>query len=227
MRSSRRERRDRRRQQESNAWRLRELELVVVDTEALPDQVAEFLSASRELIQAFWDQWLNRPIEQYVACDFEYVWHGLQALHRTGLAPGKNFVEWGCGFGVVSGLAWLSGFSAVGIEAESFLVDEGRKLLKRHRIEAELWHGNFLPTHAESIADLQADHPCLHHPVASAYEENDGELSDFAVVFAYPWPGEEHFQREVFLNYAAEGTLLFMFRGPYQIELHRKEAALG
>ncbi len=109
-----------------------------------------------------------------------------------------------------------------GIEAEEFLVDEGRKLLKKNSIEAELWHGNFLPSSAESIAENQADHPCLHHPVPAAYAEHECELSDFAVVFAYPWPGEEHYQREVFRTFAAEGTLLFMFRGPYQIELYRK-----
>jgi hypothetical protein len=223
MRTPRRQRHDRRRNKEQNASRLRSLELEIDDSLPIPEHVQTFLTSSRELIQSFWDQWLDRPIEQYVACDFEYVWHGLQALSRSNLVQGRTFVEWGCGFGVVSGLAWLSGFSAVGIEAESFLVDEGKKLLARHRIEAELWHGNFLPSHAEELAEHQADHPSMHHPVPAAYGLHDTDVSDFSLVFAYPWPGEEFFQLEVFREFAGDQTVLLMFRGPYQIELYRKE----
>lgn len=201
---------------------LAELEIQIDDNEPIPDDVEFFLQSSQERLQEYWDRWSERPIEQYVASDFRYVWAALQSLLRQGILKGNTFVEWGCGFGVITGLAWYSGLSAVGIEAESFLVDEGRKLLKDHSIEAELWHGNFLPIGAERIARQQADHPSLFHQVASAYPAHDCDIDDFALVFAYPWPGEEHFQREVFRRYAAADSLLLMFRGPFQIELYRK-----
>jgi hypothetical protein len=202
---------------------LEELDLEIDEDESIPDQVELFLESSQRRLQEYWDRWSERPIEQYVASDFRYVWAALQAIKRTSILKGNTFVEWGCGFGVITGLAWYSGLSAVGIEAETFLVDEGRKLLKEYAIRAELWHGNFLPPGAERIARQQADHPSLFHQVASAYSEHDCELNDFGLVFAYPWPGEEHFQREVFRRYAAPDALLLMFRGPYQIELFRQQ----
>jgi hypothetical protein len=47
-------------------------------------------------------------------------------------------------------------------------------------------------------------------------------LSDFALIFAYPWPGEEHFLKAVFHRYARPNAVLLMYRGPYQVELYRK-----
>jgi len=203
--------------------RLIQLPLEVDDAEPIPPEVELFLENSQSRIQLYWDQWNERPIEQYVACDFNYVWGAIQSLLRKKIVKGNSFVEWGSGFGVVTGLAWYSGLSSVGIEAELFLVEEGRKLLAQHAIHAELWHGNFLPTGAEKLAEQQSDHPSLYHRVPSAYTKHDCDLDDFSIVFAYPWPGEEHFQREVFCRYAGKDTLLLMFRGPYQIELYRKQ----
>jgi len=203
---------------------LEELELEIDDGEPMPAEVERFLQSSQQRLQEYWDRWSERPIEQYVASDFRYVWAGLQAIIRLDILKGNSFVEWGCGFGVITGLAWYSGLSSVGIEAEAFLVDEGRKLLKQHAIQAELWHGNFLPNGAEKFGRKQADHPSLYHQVAPAYAEHDCDIDDFGLIFAYPWPGEEHFQREVFFRYAAADSLLLMFRGPYQIELYRRKA---
>lgn len=199
-----------------------ELSLTIDCDAPIPEPVARFIEAGRERIQIYWDRWLDKPIEQYVACDFEYVWHAFQAIRQSDLLHGKSFVEWGCGFGVVTGLAWLSGLSAVGVEAESFLVDEGMKLLRSHSIAAELWHGNFLPSNAEELVDRQSGCPSLHHPVPPAYSAHQCELSDFALIFDYPWPGEDHFHREVFRHYAGSNSHLLFFRGPYHIELYRK-----
>ncbi len=204
--------------------RLEEIELEVDIDELIPSEVELFLERSQERMQDYWDHWRERPIEQFVACDFRYVWGAFQSLLRRDILKGKSFVEWGSGFGIVTAMAWYSGLSAVGIEAELFLVEEGRKLLNEHSVKAELWHGNFLPHGAEQFASQQADHPSLFHQVPSAYSVNDSDLDDFALVFAYPWPGEEHFQREIFCRYASADAYLLMFRGPYQIELYRQRS---
>jgi hypothetical protein len=206
--------------------RLEGLDLDIDEDEAMSAEVEKFLESSQQRLQQYWDRWTERPIEQYVASDFRYVWAALQSLNRMGLLKGRSFVEWGCGFGVITGLAWYTGLSAVGIEAESFLVEEGRKLLQLHSIQAELWHGNFLPKGAEQIARRQSDHPSLFHQVPSAYPQHACDLDDFALIFAYPWPGEEHFQREVFCRYAAVDALMLMYRGPYQIELYRQRSTI-
>jgi hypothetical protein len=201
---------------------LQELPLTIDDGQPLPAAVSAFLADSKQLMQSFWDQWLERPIEQYVACDFEYVWHAMGGLVEGDWLQGRSFVEWGAGFGVVTGLAWFHGLAAIGIEAEDFLVNRGRELFKRHAVGAELWHGNFLPADVDWLVQSQANHPSLYHRVASAYETQSMQIDDFAMIFAYPWPGEEHFQREVFRHFAREGAILLMFRGPYQIEAYRK-----
>jgi hypothetical protein len=114
------------------------------------------------------------------------------------------------------------GWDAIGIEAEPFLVDEARKFLAAEAIQAEIWHGNFLPPGSERLARQQSHHASLFHQIPSAYAEHDLQLDDFAVVFAYPWPGEDGFLKDVFAAYAAQGAILLVFRGPYELELYRK-----
>jgi len=195
------------------------------DSLTIPANVQAVLNSADELLQAYWDQWHQRPIEQYVACDFRDVWRALFEITQSKLATGNTFCEWGCGFGIVTGLASQLGWEAVGIEAESFLVDRARAFLKLHHLPGEILHGNFLPHGSERLARSQSNHACLFHQVPNAYDQNDLELDDYAMVFAYPWPGEHHFQQEVFRHYAREGALLLMFLGPYEIELYRKTSS--
>jgi hypothetical protein len=127
---------------------------------------------------------------------------------------------------VVTAMASILGWDAIGIEAEEFLVDEARKWLRSERIDAEIWHGNFLPPGSERLAKRQANHASLFHQVPCAYADHDLGIDDFAIVFAYPWPGEDYFLKDVFRNYAADQSLLLLFLGPYEIELYRKECVV-
>jgi hypothetical protein len=194
------------------------------DSAVIPAETELILEDADRVLQTYWDQWHKRPIEQYVACDFRDVWRAISCLTSSGLARGNTFCEWGCGFGVVTGLASQLGWESVGIEAESFLVEQAQRFLKRNRLPGEILHGNFLPPGSERLARSQSNHASLFHQIPSAYEQHDLELDDYALVFAYPWPGEHHFQQEVFRHYAGDGALLLMFLGPYEIELYRKHA---
>lgn len=207
--------------------KLIEKELDILEDEPCPAPVEAFLEDAERTIQFFWDRWTDHPIEQYVASDFRYVWGAMQAWKRlqsqaneTSTAPGTlgSFCEWGSGFGVITGLAWFTGLSAVGIEAEPFLHDQAKQLFARHSIQAELWQGNFLPSSAGRLANRQANHASLFHHVPPVYDEHDTDIDDFRLIFAYPWPGEEHFLREVFRNYANPKAEMIMFRGPYDLE---------
>lgn len=190
---------------------------VPLDTEVL-------LRRADSLLQAYWDAWHRKPIEQYVACDFRDVWRALATVRELQLAQGNLFLEWGCGFGIVTAMASQMGWGAIGIEAEPFLVSEARTFLAAEGIQAEIWQGNFLPSGSERLARHQSHHASLFHQVPSAYAQHDMQLDDFAFVFAYPWPGEDGFLKDVFCEYAALGALLLVFRGPYELELYRKTA---
>ena len=137
------------------------------------------------------------------------------------LVPGNRFLEWGCGFSVVCALAARLGMDAIGIEAERELLAQGRETIADWNQPVELVHGNFLPVGAEEMAD-DPTLPSLGHPLSSAYEELGLELDDFAMVYAYPWPGEEEFHQQVFARFAAPSALLLQFCGPYDLRLWRK-----
>lgn len=190
----------------------------------IPDNVAGMLAQADEMLQSYWDQFHRKPIEQYVACDFRDVWRALSAVTQMGIAPGNTFCEWGCGFGVVTAMASLLDWDAIGIEAEPFLVDQAKKLLRKTGIPAEIVCGNFLPDGADQLARTQDDHASLFHQVPSAYRQIDLQCDDFALVFAYPWPGEHEYLQQVFQEYAGDQSLLLMFLGPYEIELFRKHS---
>ena len=174
----------------------------------LPAEIDDFLRRADSLLQAYWDSWHRRPIEQYVACDFRDVYRALASLRNSHLANGNLFCEWGCGFGIVTGLAAKLGWDAVGIEAEPFLVEQAAKMLRDEKIAAEVWNGNFLPSGAERLARRQATHASLFHRIASVYGSQSLDVDDFAVIFAYPWPGEDYFLKDVFRCYAADQAIL-------------------
>jgi len=92
-----------------------------VDLEStLPESISQWVQIADDRMQQFWDSFSKRPIEQYVACDFDYVAKALYEIDRQKLLDGNRFCEWGCGFGIVAGIASLLGWDAVGIEAEPF-----------------------------------------------------------------------------------------------------------
>jgi SAM-dependent methyltransferase len=201
---------------------LEHLDFVWDDSLEIPLATQGILADADQVLQAYWDQWTKKPIEQYVACDFRDVWRALAQLTESKMANGNTFCEWGCGFGIVTGLASQLGWESIGIEAEPFLVDQANRFLARNRLKGEILHGNFLPRGSEQLADSQSNHASLFHQVANAYETHDLQLDDYALVFAYPWPGEHYFLQEVFRRYAGDGALMLMFLGPYEIELYRK-----
>lgn len=207
-----------------------ELPNSVVDLD-VPAAAGDQIELARLRIQTFQDRWDREQIEQFVAADYYHVCQTLRWVDDTQLLIGKRFLEWGCGFAIVCAIADSLGFDAIGIEAEADLLAEGQETIAlwgtdrggadREKSNAELIHGNFLPPGAESLAD-DPTLPSLGHPVPCAYAELGLDLDDFAVVYAYPWPGEDDFHEAVFDRYAAKGALLILFCGPNEIRLWRK-----
>lgn len=186
----------------------------------------------RERIETFQDRWDIPQIEQFVAADYLLVYQTLSWLRESQMMIGNRFVEWGCGFAAVTLMADTLGWDAVGIESETVLIEHGRRTLREwcgalrgDRAGAispppELVLGNFLPPGAEDLAD-DPTLPSLGHLADCAYQSLGWGLDDFAVVYSYPWPGEDQFHEQVFDRYAARGAILVQFCGPNDMRVWR------
>jgi len=193
-----------------------------IDQRPIPADWQERIANALGRIEAFQDRWDRPQIEQFVAADFRHLFQALHWVRASQTMIGNRFLEWGCGFAVVAAIASQLGFDAIGIEAESDLLRQGARTVQDWDVPVELIHGNFLPRGAESLAD-DPMLPSLGHDVPSAYDVLGMDLDDFAIVYAYPWPGEDDFHESVFDRFAATGALLLLFCGPNDIRLWRKQ----
>ena len=114
---------------ECDAPSLIEVELVPAAME-LSSQAIEFLRDGRsrfKQIRCF----------GFVPSNYENAWNILNGLARG------TFCEWGCGLGIVVGLAELLGFDASGIELEPELAESARALLRDHNLKAHIDTGSY------------------------------------------------------------------------------------
>ncbi len=192
-----------------------------VDQIEVPPPIRLWIADARRRIERFQDRWDRPQIEQFVAADYELVYQSLVWARKTQLLIGQRFLEWGCGFGVVSAMASTLAFDTIGIEAEIDLLSQGRRVIRDWKADVELIHGNFLPSNIDHLAD-DPTLPSLGHQVESAYESMGLDLEDFAIVYAYPWPGEDDFHERVFDQHGARGGLMLQFCGPNDVRLWRK-----
>lgn len=205
------------------------LETIELDWQPAPmpaESEAELISDARQRIERFFH---SRPaddsIPSFVACDFEMVDRALRVVVEQGLAPGPVFCEWGAGFAVAAGLAAMHGLYAYGIEIHRDLVDQADRLLRDHNVEVVLAQGSLVPEGGDEIVDEMASQDWLKTNEHPAYDELDMEASDFDLIFAYPWPGEESLIDALFEAFAAEGALLLTYHGMNEMKLQRKRHA--
>lgn len=192
-----------------------------VDSTPIPDELAARITSARGEIEAFQDRWDRPQIEQFVAADYHLVYQCLNWTLQFQPRLGQRFLEWGSGFSIVSAIAAEMGLNSFGIEAESDLLAMGRKTIQTWNVSVELVEGNFLPPGAAQLSD-DPMLPSLSHDVADGYQTIGLDLDDFALVYSYPWPGEDDFHEFVFDRYAASGALLMLFCGPNDVRLWRK-----
>ncbi len=201
---------------------LAEINLSLEDVGELPADLADFLAESDRRINRYVASTLDRPVHAFVPSDFALVYSYLRALADSNLAPGKFFCEWGSGFGVVTCLASAVGFSACGIEIERELVEGSRALAAEFFPNVEFACGSFIPPGGEAMVDDVDEYAWLVDRGANGYEELLLEPDDFDVIFAFPWPGEEHVIEALFEYYAGVGAVLITFRGKEGVRIQRK-----
>lgn len=202
-----------------------DIELSISETK-LPDSVTAFLDEADRRIDRFLRANAAGPTG-FVPSDFVTVFHALRSLADTSLATGHLFCEWGSGFGIVAALASMLEYDASGIEIEHALVDEARSLATEFDLAVEFAAGSFIPPGGDKLVDEAYAHlgsECfwLITDAADGYEELGLEADDFDIIFAYPWPNEEHVLESLFERYAADGALLLTYNQYNAIRLQRK-----
>ncbi len=178
---------------------LRALDIPAPPAGRIPASVDLLLREADRRIAAFYESGGARRAPKFVPSDHLAVFDALTAVRRMLPGPPPLFREWGCGFGVATGLAHLAGFEASGIEVEPELVAAAVALAQDLRLPARFSAGDIF---AADTAD----------PSAGA-----------AVVFAYPWPLEVGRWTRRFETLARPGALLLLFEGIDELRLYRRD----
>ena len=118
------------------------------------------------------------PIHNFVACDFRTVNACLRWITEGQLTAGRAFCEWGAGFGVVTMLAALLEYDAVGIEVEPVLVDEARSLADDLEIAAQFATGSLIPAGGEDLVSFVDDITHIDTDSPDAYDEVGLEVDE-------------------------------------------------
>jgi hypothetical protein len=185
----------------------------------LPEDVRRFLNEAEERIALFQRE---SRVPAFVPSDYVGGYRVLAALAESTLLRGTQFCEWGSGLGVVTCLAALTGFDAVGIEVSPELVDAARTLGEDADLPVEFVCGSCVPPGAEDRVHAQGEYSWFTTESDSAYDELGLDPSDMDVIFAYPWPDEESMVGELFRKYGGVGSVLVTYGGVGEFRLRRK-----
>ena len=110
-------------------------------------------------------------------------------------------------------------FDASGVEIERELVGRGPPTQAADfELPVEFVCGSFIPPGHRTDADVFA--------WLSTDTSGDMDLGpdDLDIVFAYPWPDEEHFIRDLFERHCAAGAVLVTHHGGEAFRMCRKTA---
>jgi hypothetical protein len=191
---------------------------------SLPPDVRRFIQEAEQRIEQFQ---ADCRVPGFVPCDYAAAFGVIRWLSGTTLARGRQFCEWGSGFGVVAGLATMLDFDSCGIEVEGVLVGEAARLAEDFSLPVEFVHGSFIPRGAERRVHAAGLYSWLTTEAGDAYEDLGLDPEDMDVVFAYPWPDEEGVTGELFDRYAGAGAILVTYHGGDDFRLRRKVGRRG
>ena len=152
----------------------------------------------------------RRAFHPFVPADYADV----ERILRTHLAPGRRFLEWGSGSGVITIMADLIGFDdASGIELDGSLVDVARALASKYESRARFVAASFLPEGYCYRDEGGGTRTGTLGSGPSGYLALGRALEDFDVVFGYPWHGEERVMRDIFEQYGSRDATLVIYPG--------------
>jgi len=185
----------------------------------LPPELARRLEEVIARGEAAWDRLHDSTNERYhdlVLSDHREAIPWLRRLH----APGARLVELGAGVGLMTIVADLLGYEAVGIEIEPELVDNAIELAESCGSAATFVEGSFVPPDSRDDVELMVSGSLTITEGSDAWAELGLEMDDFDVVSCYPWPDEEEWLLELVRRHAAPHAALLTYSGRngYRVE---------
>jgi predicted O-methyltransferase YrrM len=144
---------------------------------------------------------------RFIPSDHVAVYAELRRLS----ADASSFLELGSAAGVVTIMADLLGYEAYGIEREPWLVERSAELAERFESRASFAEGSFVPAAFEDDVEHVPSDFLTSDAGACGYDELGLELDDFDLIYAYPWPGEEDWLRELVRRHARPGAMLLTY----------------
>ena len=191
----------------------------------IPLQVRDFISDANLRVTEFMKA-RPKPLTGFFPSCFETVYRALAEIAEGRLAPGNTFCEWGSGFGVTASMAAMLGFDSYGIEIDTELCEVSRELAKQHGASVRFISGSFVPSGSDKLIDrayTNHDGDMMLNPHSDGtYEEMGMEVSDFDLVFAYPWPKDAKLTGALFNKFASSDALLLTYNGLESMRLQRK-----
>lgn len=154
----------------------------------------------------------------FVPADYDCVRAALEPLR----VPGRRFLEWGSATGVITIIADLMGFDACGIELDSSLVHVARNLAARSGSGARFAAGSFIPMGWEWRPRSADARTGTISQGPSGYLELGRSMSDFDIVFGYPWSGEEPLMLDLFRAHGHHDALLMLHSSQGGVQVHRR-----
>jgi len=174
---------------------------------ALQAKLHRLIAEGTHIWRAFDREVRRKRWHPFVAADYGAVMRALTLLR----APGRRFLEWGSGSGVITIMADLLGFEAYGIELDPELVGVARELAGRHESQARFAAGSFLPEGYVWIPNDGDARPGTIGEGLPAYSAIGHSLEDFQIVFGYPWTGEGLLMRDVMRRHGAPDAQLILY----------------
>lgn len=183
---------------------------------ALRERIEAVCEEGRALWHGFDAEIRQDDWHPFVAADYDCIRGALLSLRR----PGRRFLEWGSAMGVVTIMADLMGFDSFGIELDASLVRVARELAARSRSNARFAAGSFIPMGWEWKPRGGDARIGTLGQGPSGYLELGRALSDFDVVYAFPWTGEEPLMLDLMRCHGHEDARLLLHSTDYGARIY-------
>lgn len=181
--------------------------------EDLPPEVLERLEAlheeGRTIFERFERDVRSAEFHPFKPANYDAVVDALLPF----VGECRTFLEWGSATGVIAIAADLIGFEAYGIEIDAALVEVAEDLARRHRSTARFAAGSLLPDGYEWRSPSGDPRLGTIETGESGYAKLGMPLSEFDLVYGYPWSGEAAMMHDIMERCGADGARLMINRG--------------